>query len=68
MQTLILGLFCFNLDYTFTDENEAYYDLNKSFPRFLSCLLFCAIPVIRVIFIILCILGTIKCITERTSK
>ena len=68
MQTLILGLFCFNLDYTFSDENENYYDLNKSFPRFLFCLLFCAIPVIKVVFIILCILGTIICITERMDK
>lgn len=68
MQTLILGLFCFNLDYTFTDENKDYYGLNKSFPRFLFCLLFCAIPVIRVVFIILCILGTIRSITERMCK
>ena len=68
MQALILGLFCFNLDYTFTDENEDYYGLNKSFLRFLCCVLFCGIPVIRIIFIILCILGTIKYITERIGK
>lgn len=68
LETIILGLFCFNLDYTFSNENNNYYKMENAIPRLVFCLILCSIPIVKVIYTWLCILGSIVCIFERIKK